>query len=359
MTTLDEHRTRELLAQAASTLEPPPGALGRVLDTARRESRAEHAAASRPTPKRRHQRWEFAAAAAVLVLVTAITTVLVVGTRAPTRPVALGTPVLEPSSAGLPAAAYLETAAKPSLAYAADSKLAQRTSGAGPTGAAGAVSTKIVDTGTVSLRVASARVRAVVSSLTALVDREGGYVANTSASGSSTSAKATIVLRVPQARFGALVAAVEREGSVASLATNADDVTSQYVDYDARIAAARASERQYVAIMAKATTIPSILAIQAQLNQIESEIEQLEGARNLLANEAAYGTLDVGLNEVAPPVHPGNGLHNAVRTSISGFVGAVEGLISGIGPAIFALLCLAALLLVGRISWRAARRRML
>jgi hypothetical protein len=141
--------------------------------------------------------------------------------------------------------------------------------------------------------------------------------------------------------------------------TNSTDVTGEFVNYQDRITAAEASRRQYLAIMAKASTIAQILSIQAQVNQIQSEIDQLEGARNLLANQAAYGTLTVQMNSNSAPPGKESGIHHAVHESVAGFVAAIEGLITGIGPALFALLAIAALLLIGRLVWRLTRRRML
>jgi len=41
---------------------------------------------------------------------------------------------------------------------------------------------------------------------------------------------------------------------------------------------------------------------------------------------------------------------------VSGFVDGVEGLIKGAGPVLFALLCLAALIVGGRLGWRRYQR---
>jgi hypothetical protein len=57
------------------------------------------------------------------------------------------------------------------------------------------------------------------------------------------------------------------------------------------------------------------------------------------------------------PTHPRTGVDKAWHDSLHGFVAGVEWLIRIAGPLLFALLLLAALLVLGRWSWRATGRR--
>jgi Domain of unknown function (DUF4349) len=99
--------------------------------------------------------------------------------------------------------------------------------------------------------------------------------------------------------------------------------------------------------------------VQAQINDIQSQIEQLKGARNVLVNEAAYSTLAISLNPGQTSGTSASGLATAWHDSIGGFVEGFEWLVRAAGPALFAILCLLAVLVLGRFGWRAARRRML
>jgi hypothetical protein len=62
----------------------------------------------------------------------------------------------------------------------------------------------------------------------------------------------------------------------------------------------------------------------------------------------------------SPPHHPAavvhSGLARAWHDSVHGFVAGAEGLIRIAGPALFALLCLAAVLLGGQLFWRRLQR---
>jgi hypothetical protein len=143
--------------------------------------------------------------------------------------------------------------------------------------------------------------------------------------------------------------------------TSSQNVTGQYVNLQARIGALNASRQQYLAIMKRATTIGGILAVQTQLDAIESQIEQYQGQLDVLSHETTYATLTVLLSESGHHAvsHHESGLRKAWHDSISGFVAGFEWLIRLAGPVLFALLLLAAAAGLGRLGWRAARRRRL
>jgi hypothetical protein len=224
---------------------------------------------------------------------------------------------------------------------------------------------RIESSGSVSLTVAKGAVNATLAKLSTLALRADGFVLSTrahEASKASTSfSSATIVLQVPQHAFASVVARVQGVGHATSVVTSSNDVTSQYVDFVARLHALDASRAQYLAIMARATTISGILAVQGQLNAIESQIEQLQGQINVLDNATTYGTITVRLAEVGQHAHVAghrSGLAQAWHDSVAGFVHGVEWLIRIAGPALFALLLLAVLASLGRLAWRSSRRRL-
>ncbi|HEY5103877.1 MAG TPA: DUF4349 domain-containing protein [Acidimicrobiales bacterium] len=224
-------------------------------------------------------------------------------------------------------------------------------------------SQKIKSTGTIALTVKGAKVNSAFSKLTALVTRDRGFVnsinAHVGTRGSGHFSYGTIVLQVPQRKFALLVSQAQRVGQATSVSSTSTDVTTQYVDLTARITAFKASREQYLAIMKQATTISGILAVQNQLDNLQSQIEQLQGQLNVFNNETTYATLSVTVSEagVSNVVHHRSGLNKAWHESVGGFVSGFEWLIRIAGPALFALLLLGFLSVLGRLAWRANRRR--
>jgi hypothetical protein len=224
-------------------------------------------------------------------------------------------------------------------------------------------SLKIESSGTVGLTVSNGSVQTSLAKLGSLAKEDGGFVVSTEAVASTQKSanysNGTIVLQVPQRLFATLVTQVQHVGRSTSINVQSSDVTSQYVDLQARITALDASRRQYLSIMTRATTIGDILAVQAQLNSLQSQIEQLQGQMNLLDNETTYGSLTVRLTEAGhlTSAKHSSGLAKAWRDSIEGFVAGFEWLIRITGPMLFVALLLGALYGVTKFIRRAIRRR--
>jgi phosphoglycerol transferase MdoB-like AlkP superfamily enzyme len=112
--------------------------------------------------------------------------------------------------------------------------------------------------------------------------------------------------------------------------------------------------------MTKATSISDILAVQGQLNTLQSQIEQLQGQLNVLNHETTFSSLTVALTEAGHSLnapHQRSGLEKAWHDAVSGFVAGFEWLIRISGPALFVVLLLGLVLALGRVGWRATNRR--
>jgi hypothetical protein len=230
------------------------------------------------------------------------------------------------------------------------------------TGFAASSSQKIESTGSVNLTVAHGRVQSTFTKLSDLTTRLHGQVestqANSNASSSNSFGSGAIVLEVPQQSFTRFVADVERVGHATSVTTSSNNVTGQYVDLQARISALHASLAQYLKIMTKATTVNGILAVQNQINSIQTEIEQDQGQLKLLTNQTTYASLTVN---VAQTGHHSSttrsGFAKAWHDSVHGFVAGFEWLVRLAGPALFALLLFGVLYEFVKYARRGIRRR--
>ncbi len=218
----------------------------------------------------------------------------------------------------------------------------------------------IVRTGQLTLEVAglddavAAAERAVVAA--------GGYVASSQRQGDGETASATVTFRVPAERWEATLAALRAVGTkVLAEQTASEEVTSQVVDLGARLVNLRATETALQAIMVKATKIPDILEVQAQLTTVRQEIEQLTAQKVSLEKQAALATLTVDFS--LPPVvavtqvregwDPASDVDRAAAT----LVGIAQGVASAAIWVAIVLLPLALVLVVATgIAWLLARR---
>ena len=323
------------------------------------------------------------ASVVVVALIVAGAIGAVVGSQSPSRPAVSALRLggekgtTTPGSAAGGVATTTIPAHTPGLAFGASGEGAAAPSSSSPStgtqnqsvpglpqGAVGQ-STKIEQTGTLSLTVKRGELTRAITGLTDLASSVGGFVATSQSqdgSGGGT-ASGNITLEVPVDDFASVLKAAERYGKTTNVSTNATDVTGQYVDLQARLNALEASRQQYLTILSKATSIGDILSVQEQLDGIQQQIEQLQGQLQVLTSETSYSKLDVTLNEGTTPPPPGplpeSGLVQAWHDSVGGFVAGVEGVIRLAGPFLFALLCLALVAVGGRVLWRRYQRHRL
>jgi hypothetical protein len=131
--------------------------------------------------------------------------------------------------------------------------------------------------------------------------------------------KASITLRVPADRFDSALEQLAKLGKVIVQHKQADDVTEQVVDLDARLATQRASVDRMRALLARASSVTEIAQIETELTRREADLESLQGRRNALGGKVALSTVTVMVskeNPVAPP---------AVEEAGSGFLDGLDG----------------------------------
>jgi hypothetical protein len=232
----------------------------------------------------------------------------------------------------------------------------EEATGGGPDSAAGnaaPIEQRIIKTGEVSVEVAD--VPAAVGRVRAFVLELGGYVGGSQAG--SREDGATLTLRIPAARFDE---ALERlralEGEVIAEATRESDVTRQIVDLAARIANLEASEASYRVLLDRAERIDDVLAVQARLDGVRGEIEQLEAQLQEIEGDADLSILTVSLIPAAEPV---NDVTKAwdVGTEVDGALASLVGIGQGLLNALiwFGIVWLPVLLVLSIVALLALR----
>jgi Domain of unknown function (DUF4349) len=371
---IDEDWLRQTLEEIGSAITVPADGPEGVLAARERLPRAQ---AQRRAPgvriwARRPAARSVVTAIAVTVVLAGIAVVVVSGGRGRTGHVALrpapsrGVGSTAASSRGEfgPSAGTAGSSGGAAAAATADAGSSAGNNAGGvtsPIPAVPALASRIVKTGDIGLVVAKGKLGASVDQLGSLAVGLGGYVADTKANEGGSTPTADITLQVPVDRFEAALRGTRALGRPISVATSSKDVTADYVDLDARIHSLQATRDQFLQILAKATTIGDTLAVQQQLTGIQTQIEQLQGQQRVLDSQTSYSTLAVHVSE--PDSSPGvpkppSGWSKAwvhARHSFTHGLEAVIGWLGGFG--VFAI-CVIALLLAGRVSWSAIRRRL-
>ena len=108
------------------------------------------------------------------------------------------------------------------------------------------------------------------------------------------------------------------DAEVVSSTVNGQDVSDQFVDLKARLAAKQAEEQRYLALLARPDNkIDDILKIDAVLGTVRTQIEQLQGQVNSIDKRTQFSTITVSISPVAALVSPTPSTWDPARTVIA------------------------------------------
>lgn len=150
----------------------------------------------------------------------------------------------------------------------------------------------IIRTGTITLEVGD--VEAAIRAADGAVTRGGGYIDGSNRSATGSAAGAMVTYRIPSPAWDTTIDQVRRVATtIRTEEIRTEEVSGQVVDLGARIANLRTTEAALRAIMARASAIKDVLAVQEQLTSTRGEIEQLVASKQTLVDRASYGSLTV------------------------------------------------------------------
>jgi hypothetical protein len=142
------------------------------------------------------------------------------------------------------------------------------------------------------------QVRQIATAASAGAD--AGYVADERLQSSNGVYTATITINVPAPAFATVMQALRGLGSrVLNETSSSQDVTEQFVDVDAQLQALRATQAQLLQLLGKTQQVSDTLAVQRELSNVDTQINQLEGRENYLKAHSAFSTIVVTIH---PPV---------------------------------------------------------
>lgn len=221
-------------------------------------------------------------------------------------------------------------------------------------------SARVVQTGQIALEVSRGKVQPALDRLSAIAVGSGGYVSDSKSEQGDGSPSGTTTIRVPVAHFATAATQVRQVGHVVSINTSATDVTAAYVDLGARIDALTQTRATYLTLLSKAVTIGDTLAVQQQIQQVQTQLEQLQGQQKVLADSSDLATLAVSVTETgAPPPPVANkpaGFGKAWHEAASGFNTGLKAIIRITGPLLLVAIVLALIAGVGYLLVHVYRR---
>ncbi|HYN74133.1 MAG TPA: DUF4349 domain-containing protein [Nakamurella sp.] len=186
----------------------------------------------------------------------------------------------------------------------------------------------------------------------------GGYVSGADGDGSTM----TISVRVPAEQYDAVVDKIAALGVLSGRSETSKDVTAEIVDVNSRVESMTASVARVRALLAQATGIGDVIAIESELATREADLESLQQQQASLAGLVALSMVTVTLTAVtdSPAAVPADAPSGFVAGLTSGW-NALLGFLAWIGTVLGALLpflpVVAALVAAGWWVVRRVRRR--
>ena len=157
---------------------------------------------------------------------------------------------------------------------------------------------KMVRTGALELIVISPADAA--EQIRRMAESMGGYLEAAQIGGTKEAPTAALTIRIPATRFEDAKAGMRKLAAhVESEKTDAQDVTRQYVDMEARLRNLRAEEAQYLAIMKSAYKVDDLIEVSQKVSEVRGEIEQQQAEFQTLSKQVETVAITVSLRAVA------------------------------------------------------------
>jgi hypothetical protein len=218
---------------------------------------------------------------------------------------------------------------------------------------------RVVRTGRLTLQVPNGSFSDKLDELGAAVRLYKGYVSGSDSQTpeSGSLRVATITYQIPSESFDDALARIRRLGTMQSINLTGQDVSSQYVDLQARLKVQEQQRDFYLSLLGQAKTTADLITIRNQLAPVLDQIERLKGQIGYLEHATTYATLSVMLREAAAGVQPANdswGFQSSLLQAARLFVNTLNWVVIAIGAAgPFLLLGIPLFLLI----WRRRPRR--
>ncbi len=216
----------------------------------------------------------------------------------------------------------------------------------------------------VSLSIVVNKAREAVDQIKSVAKKWNGFVeyANIYETGDNRTA-GSITIRVPSKNLDDALREVKATAiKITHENVNAQDVTKQFVDLEARLRNFKAQEEQYLLVLKRAEKISDILSVTQSLSSVRENIERLQAEMNYLLAQIDMASISVELTAEADVKifgvvwNPMQEIKLALNNLIESLVQFINGLISFIFFIPILILWLLIIALGGWVIWKVARR---
>ncbi len=205
-----------------------------------------------------------------------------------------------------------------------------------------------------------------LEAISAALQQHGGYIESSEQYGGYrysserySRRSCTLVLRVPTENYSDFLSSAGEFGSLLDRREYTDDITSAYLDTEARLKSLESQRERLLELLAEADSVETLIYIEDTLADVQYEIESYTSRMRAYENQLSYSTVTLDLSEVTtitPVEQPGflERAWEAVKGSARGVVQFLDSLCIGL---IYALPYIVILALLVLVAVRLLRRR--
>lgn len=166
-------------------------------------------------------------------------------------------------------------------------------------GSVPSVGPRIVQTASLSLSVPRREFDSTIQHARTIATGSGGFVVSSSASQGTERrlVRGTLVVRIPERAYARVIDQLSGLGRVEGREEAGQDVSQEAVDLEARIRHLEAVEAQLLGFLEDAENVSAALAVQAELNRVQLELEQARGRLQYLDDQVAFATISLEVRE--------------------------------------------------------------
>ena len=174
-----------------------------------------------------------------------------------------------------------------------------------------------------------------------IAETAGGFVASSSFTNAEDGQIADLTIRVPADRYQDVLAQIRGMGEVGQESSDANDITEEFTDLQARLRTLSATEQRYLELLTQAESINDILVVQDRLDGVRGQIEQVQGRVNLLNELTDLATITAHLRPLVVAAEPPSGGPQPLEAAAAAWERSLDSL-RGLATAV---------LVVGAFSW--------
>lgn len=187
---------------------------------------------------------------------------------------------------------------------------------------------------TASLSIVAKNYDEASAAIQKLVTARGGYVEKLEAKAQSGNARAlSVALRIPAKQLDGFLTDLRKLGHVEEESQSNEEVSAEYVDLQARLKSAQATERRLIELLGTRTgKLEDVLDAERELARVRGEIESMQGQSAVLVHRVSYATVQVQLSEeyhekLQSSASTGTKLWNALVEGVQNLQDGIVGLL--------------------------------